>query len=562
MRVTLTKLPSAAPKDSAGAPSHITGWTIYADGKEVDFKPINEPLPFVVKGDYPFGTAFTVAPTNELGIGPKMPPKELTQPKGKPAKATGDFEIVFDLIASSATPVEVSAPVVNPGDFSWVTGFDLTDTPNIGIPVKGASWQSHYGLTCKRLTDGSDHIAQATTLKGVATIYPKMASISDDGTRIVDALVNGGSGFVHDIDGSFININGAALSGSGGMAGATNSIPEFFPGSRTEFAFARTGGAGDGFLYTADLDAMSSSVLMDVANVVSINGDTNKTNLKTEYPQVNNWGNGNENAFNVPNMRYFAGFLQDTSATPNRIGCYIWDRTTNTIPIARLWGDFTTSDTDIQTAFASNSDSIKVSPSGRHVILINGDASFSFKMSDPDDMYLIHNSGAHSDCFALPNGNDAYIWPQYSSATHHPASADRINYVDLDTRVRTPLLGNQSLYGGLPVPSAIHFCGNAVNKPGYVVGATYNRLDTPEAALQNKVFIIDVINDLIYNVSHAGWNWDGAVVGVKDSLGEPKALCNRDLTKIVWTSYFYPGSSAGDIYDLVIADVPALPDLV
>lgn len=562
MRATLTKLPKPAETDVAGAPSHLTGWTIYADGLAVDFKPINAPLPFEVEGDYAYGTEFTVAPTNEVGIGPKMPPKTIQQPKGKPGEATGDFEVLFDSLAGGAGP---SAPtiVVPPPSGNWVVGLDPRDIQPISpFPGRGESFINTYGLTMTRISDGDDHSGDTggNPVVGMITNYIKMNSLSASGAN-VGALVNGGETFHHTPQGVATKISGGAMTGEGGPGAGPDGLTEFVGDSETDILFARTAGAGDGKAYQGNLSTMSSSLVMDLANVASINGDTNKTSMWAEYPLATGFGNGNEAGWNGEDQRYFMGFIDySPSGVDDRRGAYIFDRTTNAVLVARLWGDFPQNIPEIVEAMGTNSDNCSLSTSGKYAIVGNGLTVWSFERDNPDNLYIVNGAGGHDGVLKLPNGNDGFVYGQRSSDDVYPSESGKFVLVDLDTKTRKIMFGGMGVWAPINGAGASHFCGNAVNNPGYVVYSSYFRsTENPQLALQNKVMVIDVVNELFYNVGPAYWNYTSA--GGKNALGEPKATCNRSLSKICFTSYLHPGNPAQDRYDLLLADVLALPDL-
>lgn len=181
-------------------------------------------------------------------------------------------------------------------------------------------------------------------------------------------------------------------------------------------------------------------------------------------------------------------------------------------------------------------DHVSISPSGRWVVPswhnANGTRAYS---QDFKTFKQLHSSSTHSDLAIGPEGNDYYVFADYSDAT-----GGWVRATNIDTGVSFPLLG---LYPGGGQSTAIHISGQAFKRPGWVTFSTYaDRGGTN--AIYKKVMVAELKpSGRIFNAVHIRNTATGY-------WAEAHASPNLDLTRILFATNL--GSGQFDSYSVQV----------
>ena len=142
--------------------------------------------------------------------------------------------------------------------------------------------------------------------------------------------------------------------------------------------------------------------------------------------------------------------------------------------------------------------------------------------------HQVHHKSTHSDLAVLANGHDAYVAVDYQD--------DGYNfYVDLETGEKNRLFTNYVDGHG----TALHFSGNAFNKPGWVVVSTYD--DRHEDRWHHsKVMAVELGGqNRIVNLAHNQTEYFHRCENISNYANEQQASVNRDLTKIIYATNWH-----------------------
>lgn len=174
-------------------------------------------------------------------------------------------------------------------------------------------------------------------------------------------------------------------------------------------------------------------------------------------------------------------------------------------------------------------DHVSITPSCRWVVpswhTNTGTRAYSLNFSTYKQLF---ETSTHSDLAVGPEGNDYYVYADYSASTGGYVRAKNI-----DTGASFPLL---DLYPASGESTAIHISGQAFKRPGWVTFTTHTTR-TSQQAIYKKVMLAQLKpSPLVYNVTHI----QGTGTGYWD---EPHGVPNRDLTRIMFVTNLKNGVS-------------------
>ena len=182
-------------------------------------------------------------------------------------------------------------------------------------------------------------------------------------------------------------------------------------------------------------------------------------------------------------------------------------------------------------------DWISMSPTGSHVLAGYGGGTLVY---DPElsNRRRVNDKADHSDIALDTNGNDAYVYIDFSSGP----DAGFLVSVDLATLDRTRIF---EVYGG--ANTSVHVSGKGFGKPGWVLVSTYNCKD-PGAWTCHKVMAVEMVEGgRVLNLAHTyncGDNY----------WTETHAVVNRDFTR----AYFNTDSgSCGIDAEVIELTIPS-----
>ncbi len=184
-------------------------------------------------------------------------------------------------------------------------------------------------------------------------------------------------------------------------------------------------------------------------------------------------------------------------------------------------------------------DWVSASPTGEHVMASHWDGTYAYDI-DLTNERLVYSSADHSDIALSSNGQDVYVYIDFSAGTNGGwLVAD-----NLHTGTKTQIF---DLYR-TDSNTSIHVSGKGYKRPGWVIVSTYScKVDAGWAC--NKVLAVEL---------------EGAqqVIGLADTYNcgesywtEPHAVVNQSFTRVLFNS---DGGSCGIDAEVYEVDLPNL----
>ncbi len=238
-----------------------------------------------------------------------------------------------------------------------------------------------------------------------------------------------------------------------------------------------------------------------------------------------------------------AAYLKDRaegapSIDGNRWAWIVYD--TNETAIAIVSYDLATDEVlglmPLDVSRSDTLDWVSASPTGAYVMAAWWDGTWVFD-ADLANPRQLHDDAEHSDMAIGRNGNDVYVFIDFSAG----ANGGWVMAVDLVTGQATRLI---DLYDN--ANTSIHFSGKAYDAPGWVVASTYNCKE-PGAWSCEKVFLLDIETADVVPIAHTHNCGDSYWT-------ETHAATNRDLTRVWFNS---DGGSCGidaEVYRIDVSD--------
>lgn len=181
-------------------------------------------------------------------------------------------------------------------------------------------------------------------------------------------------------------------------------------------------------------------------------------------------------------------------------------------------------------------DWVSASPSGDYVIAGHWDGAWVYD-ADLTNPRLVFAGGEHSDIAIGANGNDSYVYIDFTAGSE----GGWLVSVDLVTLMHTLIF---DLYDN--ANTSIHISGKGYNKPGWVVVSTYN-CKVPGAWSCHKVMAVELAaNGRILNLAHTYNCGD-------DYWTETHAVVNRAFTRVYFNT---DHGSCGIDAEVMLIDVP------
>lgn len=168
---------------------------------------------------------------------------------------------------------------------------------------------------------------------------------------------------------------------------------------------------------------------------------------------------------------------------------------------------------------AGRLDWVSISVTGTYVVAGYTDGTYVYSAAMEEERQ-INSKADHSDLALDANGNDTYVYIDFSSG----ADGGWLMAVDLTTLERTRLF---DIYD--QANSSIHISGKGYAKPGWIIASTYN-CKVPGAWTCDKVFAVELASaGRILNLAHT-YNCGG------DYWTETQAVVNRSFTRVYFNS--------------------------
>lgn len=477
--------------------------------------------------------------------------------------SVGSTEITFPAITglSSNTSYDVhcihdASPVIS----GLIEGMDSTPMPSgIPRPAKGAVFTDPtYGTEIHRITDHVNDIDLQTIQPAgvmpawVRNTYSRIQPFNVDETYLFFYSSNG---FIHLYDANTYQwVRNFSLGGGACEPQWHETDPLLL------YKFPNNGGFT---ISTHNVLTDATVVVADFRNVVSIEGDTNITDIRTVIPTAARIWTKEEGSPSA-DKRYW-GLMID-NADFQGVGFMVYDMQTNTITGVYSFADDATNG-------ISRCDHISMSITGNWVVpswhvpndcpnasktgLPFYDPAGKGTLTEPCGLMAFNRDitvavplngiGPHSDICLDENGDDWIVYVHYQE---HSAPNDDgwVRATKLSTGETIDLYDVYNGDGG----GGIHISGRAFNKPGWVLVSTYG---STVSWFETKVFAIEIkANPKVYVLAHTHW------VSTDDGYwGETHAVVNKDFSRILFNTTW----ESGLITDLEVFEIKINPaDLV
>ena len=260
---------------------------------------------------------------------------------------------------------------------------------------------------------------------------------------------------------------------------------------------------------------------------------------KTPWPKADAYWTKGEGTFSADG-RYLA--LMATHYDPDNKQSTIYGLLTFDLEQRRIVGTL-----DASRFGGRFPDHISMSPSGRYAVPSwgRGEGGTRAYTRDFSENRLLLDGSEHSDLAIGPNGEDFYVYADYSGPDDGWIIARDI---DSGQKIRIA-----PLYQGDHESYTVHISGQAFDRPGWVVLSTYDDFarygeQTPSPTLRpeyRKVWLAELKPDgRKLGLAHVR----ASAVARTDYFSEPQATPSRDLSRVVFSTDF----GSGTVEDYII----------
>jgi PKD repeat protein len=155
----------------------------------------------------------------------------------------------------------------------------------------------------------------------------------------------------------------------------------------------------------------------------------------------------------------------------------------------------------------------------------------------------LHRNLGHSDLMVDANGREVIVFQDNDS--------DHITMMDLMTGQVTPLL---ALDFGANGQLGLHISGRASGLPGWALVSTHDGTAASHTWMDDQLFAVELKpQGRVLRIAHTHSIVDEHQA--HDYWAEPHATCNRDMTKLLFTTNW--GRSGTEQVEMVLAELPA-----
>lgn len=394
-------------------------------------------------------------------------------------------------------------------NFQFVLGTTSFDSPDVAMPAKGAAAKDLFHTEITRITDAAD----GTYKTGIQNEYSRSDPENADGTRLILRANEGG---FHLYDGAGKPVKDLSAI----QAGTQEPEPRW--DAKLPNVFYYLSGME---LRTYDTNDDSSKVVHDFA---------------ADFPGGKTITTGSEGDAST-DRRVFCLMVLDANAEP--FAALSYDRTIDKVVWKQSGG------------FPDSIDWVSSDANGKHCVVgyADGDGDGktppfdSFPLDLAKKVSLPAGATGHADVALDADGKDVIVYQNVDT--------DYVAMADLTTGVETELV---SIPFGTNSDIGLHFSGNAVGAPGWVLVSTYGSKNPPAGSnhswMDNQVFMLELVaNPRVWRIGHTHSFTSVNPPSDKAYFAEAFATINAKGNRV------YFGSNWGDLSKKDYTDTYRIP---